>query len=91
MKTLEENLNLLQEMMKPEYDWEESELSIEEIFSKCFQWHDYEKKGDRPIGTKNCGSYGFEDTSKSFYRLLYLTHPTVDFSDMYKSGTCFRK
>lgn len=87
MEVLEKNLNLLQEMIEPEYDWEESESGIEEVFSECFIWHDYEKKGDRPIGTKSCGSYGFEDTPKSFYRLLYLVHPIVDFSDMYKPGT----
>lgn len=84
---MKEKLELLKEMLNPDYDHEESDTSVEEIFSDCYKWHDY-RKGDRPQGTRSCGSSKFDDTPKALYRILYLTGvDTVDFSDMFKSGT----
>jgi hypothetical protein len=61
---------------------------IESIFKNCYKLHDYSKHGNRPIGTIECGSTCFADTSKTLYRLLFLSKPeTIDFSDMYKSYT----
>lgn len=82
----------LKEMMSPGFDWGKHNYSdyhdIDYLFSECYKLHDYKKEGNRPIGTRPCGSAGFEDTPKTIYRALYLLKPeSVDFSDMYKSET----
>jgi len=58
-------------------------------FHGIYRVHDY-AEGKRQVGTIECGSFGFEDTPKALYRLLFLAKPKrVDFSDMYKSESLF--
>jgi len=81
LETLE-TLNLLLDSPDDEYD-------AREEFRSIYLLHDY-AKGNRKVGTIECGSFDFEDTPKALYRLLFLARPArVDFSDMYKSKSLF--
>jgi hypothetical protein len=68
---------------------EDGEYDAQEQFQQVYLLHDY-NAGDRKIATIECGSFGFKDTPKVLYRLLFLTRAkSVDFSDMYKSASLF--
>ncbi len=86
------DLDLLESMFSESFDWTAHYEGVEgdtpeEVFQRAYKWHDY-RKGDRPVGTGQCGGAKFEDTPQALYRALYLLQPEeVDFSDMYKTGT----
>ena len=72
-----------------EDDFEE-ETSCYEVFNEIYAMHNYERDGDREIGTTDCGSVRFSDPAKAMYRLIVLSEPgMVDFSDTYKSEAMF--
>jgi hypothetical protein len=67
----------------------DGEYEAREQFREVYLLHDY-SQGKRTVGTIECGSFGFQDTPKALYRLLFLAQPKqVDFSDMYKSCSLF--
>lgn len=67
----------------------DGDYGARDAFRKCYVTHEYDVKGDRPIGTVEFGGKTLE-TPQSLYRLLFLAKPSrVDFSDMYKSSSLF--
>lgn len=86
------DLDLLESMFSDAFDWAAHYEGVDadspqEVFQRAYKWHDY-RKGDRPVGTVDCGGAQFENTPRALYRALYLLQPeVVDFSDMYKTGT----
>jgi len=68
----------------------DGEYEAREMFGSVYFLHDYKVDGNRKLGTVECGSFGFLDTPKALYRLLFLSKANrVDFSDMYKSCSLF--
>ena len=86
---MRDKLELLKQMMQPEFDWEThwdeyEDADIRYFLMECF------RKYEGPTGLYACGSAELPDTPKSLYRALWLFGPkNVDFSDMYK--TCVFK
>ncbi len=87
----EERLDLLAATLRgktaPDYEQPFAEyLTAKHLFSTLYFLHDY-RKGNRPVGTMECGGSEVRDTARGLYRLLYLSGPdSLDFSDMYKTG-----
>jgi len=78
---------------------ENAEYELRELIPTLYRVHDYEKMGDRPIGTVDCGSARLIDTPKCLYRALFLfkpvsisfvtenpniIRPAPEYGDMYK-------
>jgi hypothetical protein len=77
-------LALIREIRAFEFDSE-----IQEFISQTglYRIHDYETMGNRPIGTRDCGSVKLADTPKSLYRCMFLFRPErVSFQAMHKRG-----
>ena len=79
-------LELIKQMLSPDFDWEKSNDSLRGTWKDCFVLIDLEntKESDLPQ-VYACGSFTLSDTPKALYRAMYLFGPKrVDFSDMYK-------
>jgi hypothetical protein len=65
---------------------DKDDYSARELFPKVFVLRDYKEKGNRPVGTFDCGSVKCEGPC-SLYIAMFLSRPkSVDFSDMYKAS-----
>ena len=88
----EERLDLLTALLRnkttPDFDQPFAEnLTAKNLFSTLYFLHDY-RKGNRPVGTADCGGSEVKDTARGLYRLLFLSGPVaLDLSDMYKTGS----
>lgn len=84
-----QTLAFLKEAMALLEDPDGGEYELREFLKShsLYVVHDYEAKGDRPIGTIDCGSVALEDTPACLYRALFLFRPEwVSFKDMYKNS-----
>lgn len=90
--SMEERLDFLAALLHGNIQLEEDAdfadaKAPDKIFATLYFWHDYSSLGNRKVPTTEFGSTKFENPPASLYRLLYLFQPpTLDFSDMYKSG-----
>jgi hypothetical protein len=54
---------------------QDGEYEVRDFIPQLYRIHDYDKMGNRPVGTVDCGSFRLPDTPKSLYRALFLLRP----------------
>jgi len=62
------------------------QYDLRNVLKILYLIHDYDIKGNRPVGTYDCGSARLENTTNSLYRALFLFRPErLSFKSMYKT------